>query len=191
MDILLILGPLWLLFGAAAAFVANARGGDGLTGFLLGLFLGPLGLVIACFTGSEAKRDERDVVAGAKKVCPRCAETVLRAALVCKHCGAEFDPASCTLPEQERLMPVYVKYEGETADAASLSARSAAADRWLIGGALVAVVVAILIAMAGALASSDKSQPSERLGSEDSEMVARNLEAAADALDAAAANISR
>lgn len=29
---------------------------------------------------------------GASKVCPRCAERIKAAAMVCKHCGQEFDP---------------------------------------------------------------------------------------------------
>ena len=51
-----------------------------------GLLLGPIGLLIVGFMGAPAP----DVTTVRK--CPFCAETILREAKVCKHCGREVEP---------------------------------------------------------------------------------------------------
>ena len=80
----------WILCGVVAAVIASNKGGSGGMGFLVGALLGPLGIIISLFMGSEAGKAERLVADGEMKKCPRCAEAVLPAALVCKHCGHEF-----------------------------------------------------------------------------------------------------
>lgn len=52
-ETLLLLVGVWLLFGIAALVVANSRGLKGPSWFLLGLLLGPLGLLLA-FTSKPA-----------------------------------------------------------------------------------------------------------------------------------------
>jgi len=70
---------LCLLVGKLAA----NRGHSAVGAFLLALFLSPLVGLIAAF-----------VFTGDVKKCPRCAEMVKGEALVCKHCGAEFEQES-------------------------------------------------------------------------------------------------
>lgn len=82
---------LWLLFGVAAAIIADRRGGNGCLGFGLGVLFGPFGLIFALFQGGEKKREEADILAMRKKRCPMCAEAVLAEARVCRHCGHGFD----------------------------------------------------------------------------------------------------
>lgn len=71
------------------------KGRSPAAGFFLSLFLTPIvgavvGLVIA---PDPAKREARDLGGGYSKPCPRCAESVRRAARVCRYCGHEFpDP---------------------------------------------------------------------------------------------------
>lgn len=86
----------WLLFGVATGVIAAGKGRSGLGWFLLGCILGIFGLVIvACLPSLKAQ----EVVVAApahqfgqsNKACPECAETVLAAANVCKHCGHRFD----------------------------------------------------------------------------------------------------
>lgn len=81
---------LWIICGGVAAFVASARGGNGGLGFVAGVLLGPLGIVLAFFMGSEAGRVASQVSSGQAKRCPMCAEAVLVDAVICKHCGHDF-----------------------------------------------------------------------------------------------------
>lgn len=110
---------LWIassILGAAMLSRYNKAG----SGFLLGFFLGPLGLLFALLMRSNAKADEererhledrsrqldnrealtRDaagtplvVYASDTVECPRCAETIKRRAKICRFCQHE-------LPEQ-------------------------------------------------------------------------------------------
>lgn len=80
----------WLICGGVAAMIANSRGGDGMMGFIAGVLLGPLGIVVACFMGGEKAVADKQLADGAMKKCPRCAELVQPDAQICKHCGHEF-----------------------------------------------------------------------------------------------------
>jgi uncharacterized membrane protein YeaQ/YmgE (transglycosylase-associated protein family) len=82
---------IWIICGGVAAMVASSKGGNAAAGFFMGVLLGPFGIVAAFFMGSETAKVEKQVGAGQKKICPRCAEAVQPAALVCKHCGHEFE----------------------------------------------------------------------------------------------------
>ncbi len=74
-------------FAVATAMVASDRGRGKLAWFTLGLFLGPLALVIAYLTEPlEWKALEN----GTHKKCSFCAELVKFEARVCRHCGREF-----------------------------------------------------------------------------------------------------
>jgi hypothetical protein len=72
------------------------------TGFLLGLFLGPIGCILAWAFRSEEKKKEllkfheenlaaikasQTLVERDEVECPFCAELVLKKALICKHCN--------------------------------------------------------------------------------------------------------
>lgn len=80
----------WILCGVVAAVIASSKGGNGAGGFLVGALLGPLGIIISLFMGSEAGKIEKQVASGAMKKCPKCAEAVLPEAAICKHCGHDF-----------------------------------------------------------------------------------------------------
>jgi hypothetical protein len=81
----------WLICGGVAAMIANSKGGSGGMGFLIGLLLGPIGIIAALFMGSEAGKVDAQVTSGEMKKCPRCAEAVLPDAMVCRYCGNEFE----------------------------------------------------------------------------------------------------
>lgn len=80
----------WIICGGIAAMIASSKGGSGGLGFLAGVLLGPLGIVVALFMGSEAGKVERQVTSGGMKKCPMCAEAVLADAVICKHCRHDF-----------------------------------------------------------------------------------------------------
>lgn len=81
---------IWIFCAIGAYLIADARGGSGPMAALLGFLLGPIGVLCAFFMGGDEAKAEQQLVVGAKKKCPRCAELVQPDALVCKHCGFEF-----------------------------------------------------------------------------------------------------
>ena len=91
--------PFWILCGIAGAGMLSRYGKAG-SGFLLGLLLGPIGLIIAWTMRDTAKLDEAKSSGAApgsaedrvERECPHCAERILVKAKVCKHCGREVEP---------------------------------------------------------------------------------------------------
>ncbi|NVP58065.1 zinc ribbon domain-containing protein [Mycoplana rhizolycopersici] len=87
---------IWILFGVAAGVVASSKGRSGFGWFLLGCIFGVFALIIvACLSSLKRERvvaaTPTPQLAQPIKACPECAETVLLAANVCKHCGHRFD----------------------------------------------------------------------------------------------------
>jgi hypothetical protein len=63
----------WLLCGVAAGMIGS-RKGAGCSGFLVGLLLGPIGIIIAL------------VMKGSRVHCPFCKELIQKKAVICPHC---------------------------------------------------------------------------------------------------------
>lgn len=76
---------IWISLGIVGAMIASGKGNSGCGGFILGVLLGPLGLLISFFSSDneEGKRKK----SGDTKKCPYCAEYVKQDAVICKHCG--------------------------------------------------------------------------------------------------------
>lgn len=83
----------WLACGLVGGIIASSKGGSAVAGFLVAFILGPLGIIVALFMGSDAQKVEKLVSSGQMKKCPQCAEAVLPDALICKHCGHAFHTA--------------------------------------------------------------------------------------------------
>jgi Uncharacterised protein family UPF0547 len=71
-------------FGLLTAKIASDKGGSFVLWFVAGAFLAIVALPLAIFLSQE------QIAPRSFKACPKCAERVQRAALVCKHCGYEF-----------------------------------------------------------------------------------------------------
>lgn len=92
----------WVLCGIAAGIALANKGRSGCGGFLLGLLLGPIGLVIALvMKGDQAALEAQDLNAGKARRCHACAEVVRLEAVKCKHCGADLPPMD---PEDMELI---------------------------------------------------------------------------------------
>lgn len=77
----------WVIFGIAAGVVTASKSQNALgfvPGFLLGVLLGPLGLLISFFI----KPSKSKLMKG-KRECPFCKEPINAAAIVCPHCQRE------------------------------------------------------------------------------------------------------
>lgn len=82
----------WFIFALLPAIIAPSRGRSGFGWFLVSLLISPLfGLILVLALPSRAKVPaDKDRQYGRVKDCPQCAETVKRAAKVCRFCGHKF-----------------------------------------------------------------------------------------------------
>lgn len=101
----------WLLCGVIAGGVWESKGGNYAAGFWLGAILGVLGLFYVAFANPMASAPSAgralETTAAPRvtklKTCPRCAEDVRAAAVVCRFCGHEFEQEPLPSgPEPER-----------------------------------------------------------------------------------------
>ena len=89
MDIFLFI--VWICFGIIGSMIASNKGNSGCGGLILGIMLGPLGLLISFFSTDNEERKNKQM--GNTK-CPNCAEYVKTEAIICKHCGSNLNDDS-------------------------------------------------------------------------------------------------
>lgn len=81
---LLIAGVIWgVIWGSLCAWLAGQKGRDGTSWFILGFFFALIALIVLGFSPSA------DAIPSDTTTCPRCAETIKSAAVVCRFCGYE------------------------------------------------------------------------------------------------------
>ena len=82
---------MWSFFGVTSAVIADTRGSGAGVGFLLGVLLGPIGLVVAAVLPvNPAALTERNIKEGRLRRCMRCREAIQHDALQCPHCGQAY-----------------------------------------------------------------------------------------------------
>lgn len=101
----------WILCGIAAAIAASKRGRSSLWWFILGILLGPFGLVFVLLmspvqpaaepVAAPTSSGEISLDAEIKK-CPSCAELIKLEAMKCRFCGKEFDQEDIARQVDER-----------------------------------------------------------------------------------------
>jgi hypothetical protein len=78
----------WVICGFVGAAISQNRGAGAGIGFVLGLFFGPIGILIACFVGGNNNSGSGTDM-NFYKNCEYCAELIRPDAKLCKHCGRE------------------------------------------------------------------------------------------------------
>jgi hypothetical protein len=85
----------WALCGIAAAMIASTKNRSAGGWFFGGLLMGPIGvLIVTCLSSISQEQTE----SGDTRACPHCAETIRRAALVCRFCNRDIVWATAIIP---------------------------------------------------------------------------------------------
>ena len=111
----------WLLCGVASSAILSRYNKAGI-GCVLGILLGPIGILIAWTMRDDGKQNEMQAMQRQMAYsqnprannspppnspprdeypCPFCAEPILSAARLCKHCGSDLTPPSKPQQPQE------------------------------------------------------------------------------------------
>lgn len=87
-----------LVCAALAGTIAGMRGASVALGVIVGLLLGPIGVLIACVL--PRRRVETVATGAPMKRCPFCAEAIQPAARVCRYCNRELVVPDSASPEK-------------------------------------------------------------------------------------------
>lgn len=89
MELLVGYIPVGIICGVIAGFISRDKGKGFAFGFIAGLFLGVIGIIVAAMSGGSASSEAEWTQ---HRVCPHCKERMKRDASVCPSCQRESKP---------------------------------------------------------------------------------------------------
>lgn len=149
MEIVLI----WIVCAILSAVVASSKGRSGFGWFLLGFFLGPLGL-LAAIGVSKTEARIYSPPQSALRPCPVCAEMIQPAAKKCRFCGTDVEavqrePSIAISGESEvaRMLRLQNEARGKVASPRP-EPWSAKSKMWAaVAGSAVLALIVILVGL--------------------------------------------